>query len=318
MTEDIFLRVHPVSQNERRSRPEAEPKWPTMALVFDTETTTDTRQSLTVGAYRICRLRDGQYVCVDEGLFYGDDMSAEDRELVRVYAARTHPDVRTFPPRALQVRSRADFVERVLFRCIKKGALIVGFNLPFDLSRLAVSWRKGRDGWSLILSVRRSHKTGRIEPNPERPRVKIEARDSKSAFISLTRPIRPEEWPHRARFLDLRQLAFALYDESFSLQTLCERLKIPGKLKHEPTGRVTTEEINYCRRDVRATVGALNVLRAEFQRHPIDLLPDRAYSPASLAKAYFDRMGLIPPSEKFNIDPAVLGIAMQAYYGGRA
>src|SRR5258707_4415037 len=48
------------------------------------------------------------------------------------------------------------------------------------------------------------------------------------------------------------------------------------------------------------------------------LQPDRAYSPASIAKAYLDAMGVIPPKDKFKTAHRVLGIAMQAYYGGRA
>jgi hypothetical protein len=40
-------------------------------------------------------------------------------------------------------------------------------------------------------------------------------------------------------------------------------------------------------------------MRADFSRHPIDLLPERAYSPASIAKAYFMAMGITPPDQKF-------------------
>lgn len=39
---------------------------------------------------------------------------------------------------------------------------------------------------------------------------------------------------------------------------------MPGKLDHTPTGRVTKEEIDYCRQDVQATVGLLNALLVEF------------------------------------------------------
>jgi hypothetical protein len=53
----------------------------------------------------------------------------------------------------------------------------------------------------------------------------------------------------------LHTLAVALFAESFGLDDLCKKLKIPGKIKHEPTGKVTPSEINYCRGDVRATTG---------------------------------------------------------------
>ena len=45
---------------------------------------------------------------------------------------------------------------------------------------------------------------------------------------------------------------------------------------------------------------------------------DRAYSPASIAKAYLGAMGITPPSQKFKLPKHVLAAAMQAYYGGRA
>jgi hypothetical protein len=113
-------------------------------------------------------------------------------------------------------------------------------------------------------------------------------------------------------------LASALFDKSYSLDGLCKALNIPGKLPHEPTGEVSNSEITYCLGDVRATANALNALKEEFDQHPIDLRPDRAYSPASLAKAYLDATGIVPPREKFAVSERELGIAMQAYYGGRA
>ena len=56
----------------------------------------------------------------------------------------------------------------------------------------------------------------------------------------------------------------------------------------------------------------------EFNRNPIDLRPDRAYSPASIAKAYLNEMGIKQPKQKFKVSNKTLGIAMQSYYGGRA
>jgi hypothetical protein len=132
------------------------------------------------------------------------------------------------------------------------------------------------------------------------------------------RPQEPDEWPSRGRFLDVHTLAAALYDESYSLARLCRLLKVKGKLDHEPSGRVTPQEITYCREDVRATVDVLNALKKEFDRHPIDLPPDQAHSSATIAKAYLDAMGVRPPMEKFKIPARMLGIAMEAYYGGRA
>jgi hypothetical protein len=132
-------------------------------------------------------------------------------------------------------------------------------------------------------------------------------------------PQNPEEWPDEGRFLDLHSLAFGLFNEPCSLHDLCEQvLHVPGKIDHEPTGAISDAEITYCRGDVRATLNELNGLKREFDRHPVSVRPDRVYSPASMAKAYLDVMGITPPREKFRCSDETIGIAMQAYYGGRA
>jgi hypothetical protein len=290
--------------------------------VFDTETTTDTSQALTFGAYRRCELVNGSYQCAEEGLFFPDDAPISTRRVLEAYVQREYPDiaVKSFPPTLrLVLQSRAQFIEKTFWKCVKHSGMIVGFNLPFDLSRLTVKWSPSRNrGWSLVMSLRRSRKTGRLEPNPHRPRVRITAKDSRSAFISLTRPQNPDEWPE-GRFLDVHTLAAALFDRSYTLADLCRDLDVPGKMDdYEPTGLVTDDEIAYCRADVRATVNALNGLKQEFDRHPIQLRPDRAYSPASIAKVYLEAMGILPPRDKFQMSDEELGIAMQAYYGGRA
>ena len=325
MTQEIYLRAHTVASKSKRTnnRDKASmPIWPDRILIFDTETTIDERQDLTFGVYRLCELNGGKYLCSEEGLFHRDDLDARQLRILTKYVETRHAqiEVKSFPPRLdLKLYKRWEFVEKVFWKAIKDERMIVGFNLPFDLSRLAVNWATADDGgWSLILSERLSKQTGVWEPNPHRPRIRIKAKDSKTAFISLTKPKEPEEWPAQSRFLDVHTLATALFAESSSLNNLCRTLKVRGKLKHEPTGKITAEEIDYCRGDVQATTAALNALKPEFDQHALDLHPDRAYSPASIAKAYLKKMGVIQPREKFKIPERIHGIAMQAYYGGRA
>ena len=74
---------------------------------------------------------------------------------------------------------------------------------------------------------------------------------------------------------DVHTLALALFAELSELERACRTLKIRGKLKHEPTGKITAEEIDYCRGDVQATTAALNALKLEFDLHGFDLRPDR-------------------------------------------
>ena len=234
-------------------------------------------------------------------------------------------DVKMFPPAMrLNLYSRSDFVKRVFWKRMRKpGAMIVGFNLPFDLSRLAVKATASADGgWSFILSQRKSRKSGEIEIDLERPRVSVTSKDGQTAFIRLRDIFRPEEWPfpREGRFLDLHTLGWALRNESCNLDDWCGAFGVEGKIKHKPTGRVTVKEIKYCLGDVRATTRLLNAMKVEFDQHPPELpiVPEGAYSPATIAKAYLDAMKIARPKSKFKVSDRALGIGMQAYYGGRA
>ena len=321
---DIFVRAHTVTSEKVGPHRPVPPKWPKEILVIDTETTTDTRQTLNFGVYRTCKLVGSRYECVGEGLFYADDLEIASVRVLEQFVndPKNLPrlDVRVFPPpMKLNIYRRAEFVERVLWKIIRKGGMVVAFNLSFDGSRLAVRSCPGDDGgWSLILSLRRSIKTGQIEPNPERPRIVINSKDSKLAFFKLGSIRHPEEWPDESRFLDLRTLGWALRNESYNLKGACKAFGVLGKVNHKPTGRVTPAEIKYCRADVRATTDLLNAMKKEFDQHPFGLRPDRAYSPASIAKSYLDVMNIARPKEVFNVEDKELGIAMQGYYGGRA
>jgi hypothetical protein len=261
---------------------------------------------------------------VNEGLFHADNLDARQRDLMKCFVdnPRNSPQLngKIFPPPIqLSFLTRSEFVERIFWKAIRNGAMIVGFNLPFDLSRLAVKASPSPDGaWSLILSLRKNRETGEMEVNIERPRVVISAIDSKLAFITVRDIYRPEEWPHKARFLDLRTLGWALRNTSFSLESACKSFNVNGKLNYKPTGKVSADEIKSCLQDVRATTDLLNAMKTEFDQHSIAMLPDKAYSPASVAKAYLDAMNIARPKTSFTVCDKELGIAMQGYYGGRA
>jgi len=336
-------RAKPAKPKGSRSRGSVR-RWPRYVLLFDTETTTDTTQRLTFGSYRVCEWEPGggALVCTREGIFYADDLpktDPEDFECLRKYASTHDADVGPGFPRQLKFLSRTEFVKTVFrrFAC-KARALVVGFNLPFDLSRLAVgcgtAQGANRRGFSLILWEYQDAETGLWCPNTNRPRVVVEHVDSKMAFIHLTRTRtidlndqRPEEgappdpkFSYRGRFLDLRTLAFALTGKGHSLDSAGETFGIThSKAQAGQHGVITPDYIAYNRRDVLASKELLEKLRQEFDRHPIDLDPCQAYSPASIAKAYFDAMGLRSPREQFRkIPPELIGYAMSAFYGGRA
>jgi hypothetical protein len=319
---DVFVRAHtPVREKKERQR-RSPAKWPRYCLVFDTETTIDATQKLNFGCYWRCRLDGSKYRCVEEGLFYSDDLPAKGIETLRRYRnnKKNLPNIESFPARmTMGLMTRSVFINRVFWDAVRKRQPVIGFNLPFDLSRLAVRAANGRKGsWSLVLSVRRSSKTGELVANADRPRIVVNSMNSKMAFIKLGSILHRDEWPREGRFLDLRTLGWALRNEAFSLDRACKAFGVEGKIKHKPSGRITKREIEYCRGDVGATARLLNAMKAEFDRNPIELLPEKAYSPASIAKAYLDAMRINRPKTHFKAPNKALGIAMQTYYGGRA
>ena len=149
-----------VDQPHRSGSPRVWPGWPEDVLIFDTETTVDALQHLTFGSWRQCRWRpDGTLVCVSEGLFYDDDLPVADPRGFRVlqqYAGRRKADVDEGSDTRLALLTRHDFLWKVFYPLAYKAhALIVGFNLPFDLTRLASGWGEARGrfygGFSLVL-----------------------------------------------------------------------------------------------------------------------------------------------------------------------
>ena len=143
------------------------PKWPDYALVFDCESRITADQTLTFGFWRFCELRNGEYVAPKrESSTMTMDSAAKEFELLRKYARATKPDTADDGCDRLRLYSRSKFIEEVFGMAIQAKALIVGFNLPFDLSRLAVDWNTAENGgWSLIMSQWRNPKTGKLEPN---------------------------------------------------------------------------------------------------------------------------------------------------------
>src|SRR5205809_4018181 len=81
----IAIRVYPTQPNaEQRNRPQKRWRRPNAMLVFDSETRTDAAQRLTFGSYRF--IVDGS--CLEEALFYGDDLPAADVKILEEYVRK--------------------------------------------------------------------------------------------------------------------------------------------------------------------------------------------------------------------------------------
>jgi hypothetical protein len=307
MEHEIYLRCHTrvlgeESNEGRKSRNLSQ--FPGFVLAVDCETSLHSTQSLNFGVYQFCeRNSRGIYRCLEEGLFYADDLDEEGVNELRLYVRNANRRIAKSHGPKLKLLTRAAFVEKVLYTAIQTEAMIVAFNLPFDLSRIAVEYRIARGaggrGWSFIVFRYRSKKNGEWLPNTFRPRIQLRPKDSKAAFIRLASGDMNQ--PYRlGRFLDLKTTVWALRNRNLSLDAACHEFKVPGKLDHIPSGKVTPDEIDYCRQDVSASVGLLNALISEFRSYPLgNLPPEKAYSAASIAKAFLANMGVLPPEQKF-------------------
>jgi hypothetical protein len=345
MTQQTYLPIAVRAHTERMNQPNQDTptgrnrqqpwqnRWPQLALVLDCETRTDLSQRLTFGFYRIYEGR----VLIEEGIFTGDDLRPHEWQRIRDYAATTQQDtVDACEP--LVLHSRESFLKDIFVRVAYKArGVVVGFNLPFDLSRLAVHVGKARgrfNGGFSFSYLTYTDERGTARVDRFHPRIRIKRPDSKKAFMEFALPDRGYNprmrWANRqrrqwrGRFLDLRTLAFALTDRSHTLDSACVAFGVPiGKQGVDGHGAVTRAYLDYARNDVRITAMLYHRIMDEYRRHPIDLPPDKAYSPASIGKAYLWRMGIQRPRLGVDKDTRltvqqVLGASMESYFGGRA
>ena len=122
----------------------AEPTPSQFSLIFDCETSVDAAQQHRVGGYQF---REGDQLRED-GLFYDpQSLSAPELQTLSEYARA----------RDLVLRTVLQFNEEVLLGlAYQRNAHIVGFNLPFDVSRIAIGHdsarRRMRGGFTFKLS----------------------------------------------------------------------------------------------------------------------------------------------------------------------
>jgi hypothetical protein len=318
-TLDLCFRAHTVPvtpQKEYRSkRHKTQPK---DALIFRCATTSDERKDLLFGAYICAELDGSEYVTKEIGLFYPEGLPEVFRPLIRFVKGS-----------AYEIGTVEQFRRNVFLKYLKARALIVAYDAPREISRIALKWNKSakaRRGFSFYFRMFQDPKTGRMRPSGYEPGISIESLDAAKAIY---RPIKyklhdmdAEQEEDDKKFsnvhiLDLKTLTSVLTGEVYSFQSACDIFGAPASRQRKPE-RVTKPAIERLLRDVTAELELLNRLTKEFERHPVDLLPDHCYSPATLAKSYLSAMGIKPPQEKFKIPDRINGIATQASAGGRA
>ena len=299
---DIFVRAYTNNIHKDKGKYQEDHET-NIRLIFDTETTVDQYQNLTFGSCLI-QTRISSGFKEEWYLFYGD-IPQDKKEIIEEYGKEHN----------IIVMSVKEFVDNVFYPyAYKMRAEVIGFNLPFDLSRLALYYgisRKAEDGFSFKLSE-----------DVRNPRIRIQSIDQKRSFISLAKPLRKKsdkKYKHYSGyFVDLKTLTFALTDKSHSLDSACNDFGVSRKQHTEEHGKITREYIEYNLNDTKITA---ELYQACLKRYEMFNLPDsvnRLYSPASIGKAYLRKMAIksfMDMNPDFPKD--ILGYLMSSYFGGR-
>ncbi|WP_417476656.1 hypothetical protein [Maricaulis sp.] len=281
-------------------------------LVFDCETDIDAAQSLRVGFYQVRKHK----ALHAEGAFYDPD-GLTPGELVTLQAYCEE--------RGLTCLTVWQFREDVLLEYgYDKGGAIVGFNLPFDISRIAIRHGEARGSMRGGFSFE-------VSENRERPNIRVKHLSARAALTDFAAPakqITPRGMrkrgtkvkPSRGYFIDLKTLAAALTSRSFSLGSLAEFLKVQTqKLETEEHGGALSDGyLDYARADVGATWDCYAALMAMYAQHALETPAHRILSEASLGKAYLKQMGVKPLLACQDVPREIFGIIMSGYFGGRA
>lgn len=281
-------------------------------LVFDTETTTDAAQRLRFGAYQV---RRGDKL-VEAGLFHDPSLGVTEVETLRAFATG----------RNLVCRSRAEFADKVFFRIgYDRRGTIVGFNLPFDISRIAVDHAPAR------LSMRGGF-SFKLSELTTQPRVRVKHLSRTMALIDFASPREnPTSRGSRKRglmtskrsgfFVDVATIAAAMLSDRFTLARLCERLgtRTRKMLDAEHGAALSEAYLEYACTDVQATWECFAALRDQYAKHSLSTPLHRVLSEASVGKGYMKDMGVSPFLEKQPDFPrSLMGQIMSAYFGGRS
>lgn len=312
----IALRAYGEPQGKKNAvRSEAQARGPSMwALIFDTETTTDESQRPRFGAYQ---LRYGDDLR-ERGLFFDPDaLSSHEKRLIKSYATL----------KRLKLITIREFVDSVFVRAAYHWqATTIGFNLPFDLSRLASDHGEARGRMRPGFTF----ETG--TPGRKGPRLRVKHLSRRAALMEFSgrgqrlprgqRKRKIAAPPRRPAFVDVATLAAALLSRSFSLGGLAKFLGTPHqKLETDEHGKkLTPEYLDYGLQDVQVTWECFIALKRKYTGHDLGETPvHRILSEASLGKAYLRQMSVRPWRKmQANFRRELIGKIFGTYYGGRA
>jgi hypothetical protein len=280
-------------------------------MVIDTETTVDRFQNLKVGYFKVYN-----YAKLERhGMFYDENMTTQkERILLSEYCRHRQTEL-------LKVR---DFVDSIFFpEVYLLGTLCVGFNLPFDLSRLAIDFgysRRWKNDHGQLLGMSGAF-SFKLSDNRAYPRLRIKHIDNNRAFIGFSSPI--DEYKQKlafgGNFVDCYVLAYALTGEKHSLKSAGRLYNCyVQKADFEWNGRITKSSLDYLVQDVDATYSLFQKLEEHYGIFGVDLPITKVFSAASIGKACLKMMSIRPAAEKIApIQNDLRGKCVVTYYGGR-
>lgn len=255
------------------------------SLTFDTETTTDPAQSLRVGFAQIRKAGE----LVKEIAFFDGNLSDTDLSVILDYADGHN----------LQAMTIEAFRKKFIEIGYRMNGAIIGFNLPFDISRIALSHGVAR-------GALRGGFSFQFSPWKSEPRVRIKHLSAVAALIDFAKPFkqlrgkgsrnRDVDVPHnRGCFIDVKTIAAALLSKRFKLATLAEFLKVTEKREtEEHGGPITSDYLDYARGDVQTTWECYEKLAKTYQGFGLSTPLHRILSEASIGKALLREMNIRP------------------------
>jgi hypothetical protein len=284
------------------------------AIVFDTETTTGPEQALRFGTYQV----RNNGVLFEAGIFYdAEGVSAAELDVVGRHAQAND----------LRFLTRDEFADQIFYKIgYQLRAAFVGFNLSFDISRIAIDHGSAR-------TEMRGGFTFQLSKQKYWPRLQVKHISQKCAFIRFAAPMRQldnrsdrrrgrKNGFRRGHFIDLKTLAGALFARSFSLAGLSAFLKVKNpKLEFDNfDGPITDAMLTYAVRDVQATWECYVELISRYEKLGIaGTPPEKIYSEASIGKAYLKDMGIEPWRKcQPNFPDQLIANIMGSYFGGRS
>ena len=278
-----------------------------MIMTLNVETTKDQSQNLMFGSAGIWINEQLYRIC----LFYEDNL--DDRKIQKI---KEHGEkLQKQNDCTVTVLPKSEFIIKMFYSYVYEArAKLVGFDLPYQISRLATSWgtaRKVHDAFSMKL----------VESNPRLPAIRIKSTDSNAAMIQFVTPLRkksekksiPTSKVYRGYFIDLKTLAHVVTNQSFDgmddvaktfgIETKCYHNAIQNNIENTLTLHKIYRKID-------------DVLQNMFLVKPNQI--HKLYSPASIGKLYLEKLNIKSFLEKNPEFPKeVLGYLMAAYYGGR-